>query len=140
MKQLLIAMLSFATLACVTGYNPRFDFNEIQVVNLSAATINDVRVVFVGSPKTLGCDEVAKHAMCADRFSKRLYPQQGIELSWIHADGSRKSDIFSPLIPATYNNAFPLRIVMEVNANGSVKAFYEQDEPGRGDGSLFTVS
>jgi len=140
MKQLLIAMLSFATLACVTGYNPRFDFNEIQVVNLSAATINDVRVVFVGSPKTLGCDEVAKHAMCADRFGRRFYPQQVIELSWTHTDGSRKSDIFSPLIPATYFTAFPLRIVMEVNANGSVKAFYEQDEPGRGDGSLFTVS
>jgi hypothetical protein len=140
MKQLLIAMLSFSTLACVTGYNPRFDFNEIQVVNLSTATIRDVRVVFVGSPKTLGCDEVAKHAMCADRFGRRFYPQQGIELSWTHTDGSRKSEIFSPQIPVTYFTAFPLRIVMEVNANGSVKAFYEQDEPGRDGDSLFTVS
>jgi hypothetical protein len=134
MKQLLIAILSFSAFACVTGYNPRYYFNEIQVVNLSAAMIEDVRVVFVGSSKTLGCDEVVKHAMCADRFGRRFYPQQGIELSWTHTDGSRKSDIFSPLIPVTYITAFPLRIVMEINVNGSVKAFYEQDEPSR-DGS-----
>ena len=50
MKKLLMVMLSLSTLACVTGYNPRFYFNEIQVVNLSTAMIADVRVGFVGSP------------------------------------------------------------------------------------------
>ena len=130
MKKLLIVLLSLSALACATGYNPRYSFNEFQVVNLSAGIIADVRVGFVGSPRTLACDEVAKFAMCADRFSKRFYPQQGIELSWTHTDGSRKSDLFSPAIPVTFNAVFPLRIVMEVNADGSVKPFYEQEEPG----------
>ena len=129
MKKQLMVMLSLSTLACVTGYNPRFYFNEIQVVNLSTAMIADVRVGFVGSPQTLACEEVAKYAMCADRFGKRMYPQQGIELSWTHTDGSRKSDLFAPVIPVTFNAAFPLRIMMEVNADGSVKPFYEQEEP-----------
>jgi hypothetical protein len=124
-------MLSLSTLACVTGYNPRFSFNEVQVVNLTTAMIADVRVDFVGSPKTLACDEVAKYAMCADRFSKRFYPQQGIELSWTHTDGGRRSDLFTPAIPVTFNAVFPLRIVMEINADGSVKPFYEQEEPSR---------
>jgi hypothetical protein len=91
--------------------------------------ITDVAVRVADSPKTLACEEVAKNAMCADRFVKHPYPQQGIELSWTHTDGSRKSDSFAPAIPVTYNSAFPLRIVMEVNADGSVKPFYEQDEP-----------
>ena len=30
------------------------------------------------------------------------------------------------------DSAFVLRIVMEVNADGSVKSFYEQDEPSGG--------
>ena len=123
-------MLSLSTLACATGYNPRFFFNEVQAVNLTSAKITDVAIVFTGSPKTLACEEVAKNAMCADRFGKRLYPQQGIELSWTHTDGSRKSDSFAPAIPAYYNSAFALRIVMEINADGSVKPFYEQEEPG----------
>ena len=122
-------MLSLSTLACATGYNPRYYFNEVQAVNLTSTTITDVAVGVAGSPKTLACEEVAKNAMCADRFAKRLYPQQGIELSWTHTDGSRKSDSFTPAIPVTYNSAFALRIVMEVNADGSVKPFYEQDEP-----------
>lgn len=119
------------TTACVTGYNPRYYINEVQVVNLSKAMIATVRVVIVDSPRNLGCDEVVKNAMCADRFPKRIYPQQGIQLSWTHTDGSQKSGLFAPAIPVTYNAVFPLRIVMEINTDGSVKAFYEQDEPGR---------
>jgi len=129
MKKLILIVLSLSTLACATGYNPRYYFNEVQAVNLTSAMITDVAVGVAGSPKTLACEEVAKNAMCADRFAKRLYPQQGIELSWTHTDGSRKSDSFAPAIPVTYNSAFALRIVMEVNADGSVKPFYEQDEP-----------
>jgi len=131
MTKLPILTLILLTTACVTGYQPRYYFNEVQVVNLSTAMIEDVRVVIVGSPKNLGCEEVAKNAMCADRFARRMYPQQGIQLSWTHSDGSRKSDLYTSAIPVTYNPVFPLRIVMEINANGSVKLFYEQDEPNR---------
>ena len=124
-------ILSLSTLACATGYNPRYYFNEVQAVNLTSAMITDVAVSVADSPKTLACEEVAKNAMCADRFAKRLYPQQGIKLSWTHTDGSRKSDSFAPAIPVTYNSVFALSIVMEINADGSVKPFYEQDEPSR---------
>ena len=139
MKKLLIALLSLSGLACATGYNPAYYFNEVQVVNLTAATISDVSVDVVGSPRTLNCAEVAKNALCADRFGKRLYPQQGIELSWIHTDGMRKSDRFAPAIPLTFSAVFPLRIMMEVNADGSVKPFYEQEDRGR-DGSFLHVN
>ena len=132
-KKLFLVFLGIATVGCATGYgyNPRYYFNEVQAVNLTSAPITDVAIGITGSPKALACAEVAKNAMCADRFAKRLYPQQGIELSWTHTDGSRKSDSFAPAVPVTYNSSFPLRIVMEINADGSVKPFYEQDEPSR---------
>ena len=139
MKKQLMMMLSLSTIACATGYNPNYYFNEVQAVNLTTAQIADVSVGVVDSPKSLACDAVLKNAMCADRFTKRRYPQQGIELSWTHADGSRKSGLFAPAIPVTLNAAFPLRIVLEINADGSVKSFYEQDEPSRGDGAVFNL-
>ncbi len=129
-KKYLIVLLSLSTLACATGYNPTYYFNQVQAVNLSTATITDVSVNIVGSRKKLACDEVLKNAMCADLFGKLLYPQQGIELSWTHSDGSRKSEAFSPAVPVTFSSRFPLRIMMLINADGSVKAFYEQEEPG----------
>jgi hypothetical protein len=127
-----MVMLGLSLLACAIEYNPRYYYNEIQVVNLTSAAITTVEVGLVGTSRSLACEEVLKNAMCADRYGRRLYPQQGIELSWIHTDGSQKAELFSPAIPVTYNSAFPIRIVMEINADGSVKPFYEQEEPGRG--------
>ena len=131
MKKLIVLLACGLMTACATGYNPRYYFNEVQVVNLTGATITDVSWLVVNSPKALSCPEVAKFAMCAERFPNRRYPQQGIELSWSHADGSRKSNMPNPPVAAYFLTAFPLRIVMELSEDGSVKAFYEQDEPGR---------
>lgn len=132
MKKSLMVVLGLSMLACAMEYDPRYYYSEIQVVNLTSAAITDIEVGLVGTSRPLACEEVLKNAMCANRYGRRLYPQQGIELSWIHTDGSQKAEQFSPAIPMTYNSAFPIRIVMEINADGSVKPFYEQEEPGRG--------
>ena len=133
MYKLLILLSAALLSACAAGggYNPRYYFNEVQAVNLTDGTITDVSLRVNGSTKALACAEVNKFAMCADRFGNRLYPKQGIELSWTGVDGNRKTDTQDPRIPSYYPAAFPLRIVLEINADGSVKAFYEQDEPGR---------
>lgn len=131
MKKIIVLFACGLMSACTVGYNPSYYFNEVQVVNLSGATIKNVSWQVVNSPKTLSCPEVAKFAMCADCFAKRRYPQQGIELSWTHADGSQKSDTPNPAIPVYFSPSFPLRVVMEVAADGSIKSFYEQDEPSR---------
>ena len=131
MNKLYLLPLTLLLTACVSGYNPTYYFNEVQVVNLTGGTINDVSLRVVDSPKSLACGEVLKFAMCADRFGKRRYPQQGIDLSWTHPDGSRKAETFGPGVPAFFSSAFPLRIVVEIDEEGAVKPFYEQEEPGR---------
>lgn len=131
MKNLMLLVAGGFLSACATSYNPGYYFNELQVVNLTGATIRDVSLRMNASAKTLNCVEVANFALCDDRFGKRRYPQQGIELSWTHPDGSRKSNTLNPDIPAFLSAAFPLRIVIEVLEDGGVKAFYEQEEPGR---------
>jgi hypothetical protein len=136
MRHLILALCCAATAGCANwGYNPTYRFNEIQAVNLAGAAISDVRVVVLGTDKSVSCDSVNPSAMCHDRFGSRRYPAAGIELSWIHADGSRKSETMNPHIPVYYSATFPLRIVMEINPDGSVKSFYEQEEPG--DGPMF---
>jgi hypothetical protein len=137
MKKLSVLFLSILTVACVTGYNPTYWFNEVQVVNLSGSTITEVRVRVVDTKKIYSCEEVAQFAMCRDYFGKRRYPQQGIELSWTHPDGSSKSELLGANIPAYFFPTFPLRIVMEILEDGSVEIFYEQEEPGRGSITIF---
>ncbi len=127
MKKLSILLLSVASVACATGYNPSYIYNEIQVVNLSTATITDVNLRVKGSDKTLNCEAVAKNALCDAHFGKRRYPQQEIELSWTHADGSQKSQQLMPAIAAYFGTGTPLQLIMEINEDGSVKPFFKQD-------------
>ena len=131
MKKISVLLMSFITTACVTGYNPTYWFNEVQVVNLSGSTITDVKVRVLDTTKSYSCEDVAQFALCRDYFGSRQYPQQGIELNWSHPDGSGKSELLGASIPAYFGTAFPLRIVMEILEDGSVKIFYEQEEPGR---------
>ena len=131
MKKLSILLLSLLTVACVTGYNPRYYYNEIQVVNLTGGSIVDVKVQIGESGRTVSCDSVLKNALCDERFGRRRYPQQGIQLSWTHTDGSQKSQLLTPAIPVYYFSAFPLRIMLEISENGSVKSYFQQIEPAR---------
>lgn len=131
MKQLIILLASFATVACATGYTPTYRFNEIQVVNLSGSNIEDVGVRVVDSEKTLSCGEVAPNAICYDRFGARRFPQQGIELSWTPLGDNLKREVLNPKIPVTFYPSSPLRIVMEVNEEGSVKSYFEQDSQAK---------
>ncbi len=137
MKKLIVLILSCLSVACIRGYNPTYSFNQIQVVNLSGTAIEDVSASVAGTAKNISCEKVVKNAICSDYFGKRAYPQQGIELSWIHGDGSRKSDVQSPPIPSFYIPAIPLRLVHEINEAGSVKASYQQEELDRDGGMMY---
>ncbi|HKJ52177.1 MAG TPA: hypothetical protein VKB27_11775 [Gammaproteobacteria bacterium] len=137
MKRTILLLSAALAAGCTLGYNPSYRFNEVQVVNLSGGSIENVSWRVLGSDKSLQCSQVAKFAMCADYFPGRRYPQSGIEVDWTHPDGERKSALLNPDIPVTFPNAFPLRIVMEIDADGGVKGFYEQDEPSRDGGGVF---
>ena len=133
MKKSIILLAALISAGCVTGeYNPSYRFNQLQVVNLTGATINNVEVQVLESERSNSCAEVNNNAICDRRFGSRRYPQQGVRLSWDHTDGNRKTEVFNLSVPAYFNTAFALRIVMEIDANGSVKPFFEQDEPSRG--------
>ena len=131
MKKLVILLSSLVAAACATGYNPTYRFNQIQVVNLSGSTIEDIAVRVVDSEKALSCDKVAMNAVCEDRFGPRPFPQQGIELSWTDSGDNRKSELLTPKIPVTFYAASPLRVVMEVKEDGSVNPFFEQDSQAK---------
>jgi hypothetical protein len=114
--------------ACATGYNPRFYYGNIEVANLSGAEIRNVEVQVGVNGRNLRCDSVAKNALCQERFGKRPYPQQdGIRLSWQDGEGNSQSQQMIPTIPATMNQGTALRVMMDIAEDGSVKAYFKQD-------------
>ena len=138
MKKLTLLLLALTSVACATGYNPDYSYNEIQVVNLTGATITQVNLRVGGTDRTLSCEEVLKNALCADRFGRRSYPQQLLDLSWVHGDGQQMSQQVAPEISIYFSPAFALRIMLEISENGTVKTYVEQDEPNRDGGNFIS--
>lgn len=137
MKSLWAVIVAAGLAGCAGTYNPDYYFNYVEVINLSGGSIRDVSLRVNGSPKAFACEQVNRNAICEDRFGKRRYPQQGIDLSWVHPDGSTRSDTLTPAIPAYFGYGLPLQIYLEIRENGSVEAYYKQEEPGRDGGSMF---
>lgn len=137
MKRALILLSSLLITACVSGYHPRYYFNQIEVANLTGGSITLVEARVVASKRSVNCATVANNAICNDYFGRRLYPQQGIEVNWIDTRGNRKSETLSPAVPATLSSAFPLQIIVEILSDGTVDVFYKQNEPNGHGGGLF---
>lgn len=129
MKLSALLPCSLLLAACATGYSPTYSMNRVEVVNLTGGTIENVSWHVLGSEKSLVCDEVANHSICGDYFSRRRYPQSGIEIKWTHPDGERKTAILNPHVAAYFYTAFALEIYLEIDAEGSIRAYYRQNTP-----------
>ena len=128
MKKLLITLSCLILAACAGSYNPRFYYSNIEVANLSGGAITTVEVQVGADGRNLRCETVAKNALCQERFGKRPYPQQDIELSWQDSDGNPQSIRVNPHLPATLIPSWALRIMLDIREDGSVKAYFKQDE------------
>ncbi len=139
MNKFILLVGSLVLAGCVTGYNPAYFYNEVHVHNLSGGSIENVSVRVGENGRSFACEQVNKNALCDDRFGKKRYYQNGIELNWTHPDGSRKNALVNPSIPAYFVSSVPLRVIIEILEDGTVKPYFEQDEPGR-DGGFYLGS
>ena len=128
MKKLIVTLSCLTLAACAGRYNPRFYYSNIEVANLSGGAITTVEVQVGADGRNLRCKTVAKNALCQERFGKRPYPQQDIELSWQDSDGNPQSTRVNPHLPATLTPSWALRIMLDIREDGSVKAYLKQDE------------
>lgn len=128
MKAMSLIALGLLVASCATGYNPRFYYSNIEVANLSGADISNVEVQIGANGRNLRCDSVSSNALCQERFGKRPYPEQdGVRLNWQDAEGNSQSQQLQPLIPVTMSNGIALGVMLDINEDGSVKAWFKQD-------------
>ena len=128
MKTLSIVFSALLVASCATGFNPRFYYTTIEVANLSGSDISNVEVQVGTDGRNLRCDTVVNNAICQERSGKRPYPtEQGVRLSWVDGDGNSQSQQLQPSLPATMSSGIPVQVMMDINADGSVRAWFRQD-------------
>lgn len=131
MKALTLVALCVVITACASGsggYQPRYYYSNIEIANLTGETLRNVKVELSPGGDTLECAELTNNRICDQRFAKRRYPDVEIVLSWESASGEAMSAREKPLLEATLVPSLALRVMMDINADGSVKFYMKQDD------------
>jgi len=128
MKVLNLVTLCVLTSACATGFNPRYYYSDIEIDNLTGETLRNVRVQVGPGGRVLECAEVTKDRICQQRIGKHLYPKAEVRLSWQTEDGRQMSAQENPSVPLTLVYSQPIRLMMEIAADGSAKFYFKQDD------------
>lgn len=129
MKYVTLLLIGALIAGCATGYNPSYVFKRVEVVNLAGGPLHDLTWNVIGSGKTMTCSEVEAKGICAEYFATHRYPKAGIELTWTHVDGERKTAIINPNVPAFFYTGLPLSIFIEIGPDATLRAYYDQDTP-----------
>jgi hypothetical protein len=132
MKIILFALSCLTLVACSVGYAPRMYYSYIEVANHTGTTISNVEVQIGADGRNLRCDTVTKNSICEERFARRVYPREIIELSWQDSAGQSQTRQLDPVLPATLSPAFAMKILLNIKEDGSVTADFRQDESFRG--------
>ena len=132
MKIALVTLSCLTLISCSIGYSPRFYYSFIEVANHTGDTINNVELQIGADGRNLRCEEVTKNRTCNERFGKRPYPQQTIELSWQDSAGQSQTRQLDPMLSATLSPALGLKILLKIKEDGSVTVDFRQDESFKG--------
>jgi hypothetical protein len=124
-----LILASLMMSACATGMNenPLYKYADIQIANLTGATISNVKIEVGPGGYTLACASVLNNELCQKQFNEIPYPDQPIQLSWVGSNGSQMSKQLSPEILPQFPPGIILQIVINIRSDGSVDAELQPD-------------
>ena len=123
-----ILILSLLLSSCATIYESPYSYNEILIINRSRQLIQDVTISAAGTNRTFSCGNIAPLGICSDKFPERRYMKNPIRIDWVFGNTSGKSNEFVLEVPPTFSTALPLRGVLDINPQGLISAYFQQEK------------
>lgn len=111
------------------AYQPNYIFNEILVVNNSNETIRNVTLRDEKSGQVYECGDIAPLGICSNRFGKRRYAQNPIQIEWAFGGNTSRVDEFVIQPPAYHVVSISMIAVLEISEQGTIEAYFDQDTP-----------
>jgi len=131
MKKLLIIGFLLLVSACATSHRPSHTFNGVMVVNNSRELLNEVKITVPSNNRSFSCENVAPLGICSNRFGRRRYEHDSIQVEWTYGNAARQSDEFVIKVPATFSTGHPMRAVFTVSPQGEMSAYFDQKLPNK---------
>ena len=127
MRSLFLSAIACLITACATNYQPTYYYNEIRVINNSSQILRNLSIRVPATGGEFSCGNVAPRGLCSNRFGKRKYHYNPIQIEWGYGDNPERTQEFTVPVPATFTLGVSIQGVVEVNDNGEMRAYFEQE-------------
>lgn len=130
MNKILFITISLLLSAC-SSINESYYYNELVVLNHTNELIRNVSVIASDSNRIFKCSNIAPRAFCSDSFKKRKYLQRPLSISWTFKNVTNKKENIILLVPHNIEKSSPLRGVLSIQLDGSVKVWLEPSKASK---------
>lgn len=130
-KGTIFAALVLVLSACATGSDlgPSYTYNEIQVINNSKQSIQNLTLSVAGSGEVFSCENIAPLGVCSDRFARRRYKEGAFTIDWAVGGSDRQTIEVGLEVPAYNSPGIPLIVVLDISEQGALSAYFKQITP-----------
>lgn len=123
---LLFASL-FLLLSCASISKPYY-YNEIVVLNNTQQLIPHVVIRAKETQRMFGCRNIAPGAKCSNKTKSKKIKNSKLKITWTYNGAERTTGNFKITIPENMLKSIPLRGVLALQSDGTVKFWLEQDK------------
>ena len=117
--------------ACATSYQPTYFFNRILVNNNSDQVIREIAIKATVNGRAFSCTNVAPYGFCENKFPRRRYEYNPIEISWELGDSVKRTQQVTIPVPASFSIDLVLWGEVNINTDGSITAQFKQESSVR---------
>ena len=117
----------FLLSSCASISKPYY-YNEIVVLNNTQQLIPHVVIRAKETQRMFGCRNIAPEAKCSNKIKKIEAKNSPLKITWTYNGAERTTSNFKIKIPENMLKSIPLRGVLALQSDGTVKFWLEQDK------------
>ena len=123
-----LLFMSFLFLISCASISKPYYYNEIVVVNNTNQLIPYVVIRAKETHRMFSCRNIAPGAKCSNKTKKKEAKNSPLKITWTYNGIERTTDNFKIDIPKNILKPIPLRVVLALQSDGTVKIWLEQDK------------
>ena len=125
---MLLALCLLST-ACATSKQSRYFINEILIKNNGSESVRDVTIRNLRNGLMFSCGNVSPSGICSNRFARRDYAENPVEISRNYGNRPRRTEQFVVPVPREFDPGTALTGVLAILLDGRIRAYLDQTPP-----------
>lgn len=112
--------------SCANIITPEYYYNEIIIHNKTKLAVSNATIRVEKTHAVFQCSYIPSGSQCSNKFPKRKFLGNPIQVSWTFNNRTKISDSFVLQIPAGFDPAIPMQGILNVTSPEEIEASLRQ--------------